>query len=375
MIKEVIFFCYGDSTNASTWSNVPFLFTKTLEKKGILVRRVNINIYHRIGKLYNYLVKQALNVFFPNHQYSFIRTIIFKHLVNKKIKRSLELYTNAELCIFTCFDFYNKFNKKPTLLFSDWTYEILIKERLDRKPYFFEKRFISQQKEAINNSQYIVSLFPICTQKMKNCYPKANIQYLGNNVINSLYNGIIDVEKTIFEKCNSKKILFIGSSKYKEGAKILIDAIKLLPNIYELHIIGMEKHMFRTTSDNIYFYGYLHKDIEEENKIYYDLLLSSKVVVNPTPTWAGYSSIIEAMYFYNPIVVSPFDDFVREFGEKLDFGLYNYHNTIECLMSNLINILDSNPEYYKGLCMNAHNAVKEYTWDNYVNRILNLLTQ
>ena len=41
-IEEVIFFTYGDSSDASTWSNVPYLFTRTLEKKGITVRRVNL---------------------------------------------------------------------------------------------------------------------------------------------------------------------------------------------------------------------------------------------------------------------------------------------------------------------------------------------
>ena len=42
MIKEIIFFSMGDSNKISTWSNVPFLFCKELEQKGILVRRIDI---------------------------------------------------------------------------------------------------------------------------------------------------------------------------------------------------------------------------------------------------------------------------------------------------------------------------------------------
>ena len=50
-VKEVIFFTYGDSSKASTWSNVPFLFTKTLEGKGIKVDRIDLTqtpMYQRL---------------------------------------------------------------------------------------------------------------------------------------------------------------------------------------------------------------------------------------------------------------------------------------------------------------------------------------
>lgn len=42
--KEVIFFTKGDSADISTWSNVPYFFTRTLEEKGVTVHRVNMTI-------------------------------------------------------------------------------------------------------------------------------------------------------------------------------------------------------------------------------------------------------------------------------------------------------------------------------------------
>lgn len=42
MIREVTVFSPGDSRSLTCWSNVPCLFTKSLESKGIKVNRVNI---------------------------------------------------------------------------------------------------------------------------------------------------------------------------------------------------------------------------------------------------------------------------------------------------------------------------------------------
>ena len=42
MNKKIIFISHGDSNDASSWSNIPFLFSKTLEEKGYDLVRVNI---------------------------------------------------------------------------------------------------------------------------------------------------------------------------------------------------------------------------------------------------------------------------------------------------------------------------------------------
>jgi len=42
-IKEVLFLCYGDSNDITTWSNVPYLFARELEHRGIIVRRIDLN--------------------------------------------------------------------------------------------------------------------------------------------------------------------------------------------------------------------------------------------------------------------------------------------------------------------------------------------
>lgn len=372
-LKEIIFCCYGDSTNASTWSNVPYLFTKTLENKGIIVRRVDLNVFPFLTKLYRHTIFRILNIFYPQHQYSFQRTAIFQFFVNQKIKRAVRIFNKADFCIFTCFDFCNKYGRVPSLLFCDWTYEVLIRDRLGRELYPFEKRFSKQQDKAINRAEYIVSLFPVCTETMKKKYPYSNISYLGGNVINSLFKGKIDVTKTIEKKFCSNRILFIGAPKYKEGLQLLVNSLNKLQNVCELHVIGMERYHVNNAPHNVIFHGYLRKDVESERKLYYDLVLSAKMLVNPTEKWAGYSSTIEVMSFYTPVIVSRYEDFVKEFSEDINFGIYNDDFTIESLAKNINAVLNYSKEEYFNSCMNAHHVVNSYTWDSYVDRLLNLI--
>lgn len=375
MIKEIIFFCYGDSEKASTWSNVPYLFTKTLEKKGITIRRIDISPNELLAKIWNVLIVCLISILYPKHIYTFDRTNFFIYLTNKKIKKSVMKYSHADYCIFTCFDFYNKYNDIPTLLFCDWTYKILIIDRLKRKPYPFELRYSHQQEQAIDSANHVVSLFPVCAKIMKEQYPSAHISYLEKNVINSFYSKRLDEECIIENKVISHSLLFIGGKKYLEGAQKLIDALncpilRKYPKL-ELNIIGLKKEWLTNCPDNVHCYGYLKKDIEDQRKLYYDLLLSSKVMVNPTPLWAGYSSTIEAMFFYTPVIISPYKDFVNEFGEKIDFGVYNEEFTKECIAQNICSVIE-NPQYSQ-MCQRAHEKVKDYTWECYVDKLLSLI--
>ena len=42
MIQSITVYSNGDSNDLATWSNVPYLFCRALEKRGIKVYRVNI---------------------------------------------------------------------------------------------------------------------------------------------------------------------------------------------------------------------------------------------------------------------------------------------------------------------------------------------
>lgn len=369
-MREIIFFSIGNSSDVSTWSNVPYLFAKQLEKRGIILRRVNLHIGKNVRILYNRTLFLLLNIIYPKHEYSFERTFLYRFIVNRLIKKSVKKYSSADFCIFFGYNFYNKFNNIPSLLFGDWTYEILIHERLNREFYWFEKLYSKREETIINSANIIISLFPKCADRIKEQCPEANVFYLGNNVINSLYEEELDDNRILSIKNSSKKILFIGQSKYIEGAKLLIESLKIISkdDNYELHIIGMDASLFENLPFNVFCHGYLRKDNIKERKLYYDLLISAKVLINPTPLWAGYSSIVEGMFFYTPIVVTPFKDFVDEFGINIDFGVYNEIFSAEVLSQNILSVIHSHN--YLGFCKRAHERVKNYTWDNYIDKLL-----
>ena len=382
-IKEILFFSRGDSNIASTWSNVPYLFTKHLEEKGITVRRINIESHTLFNKLlekiWNHLIFKFLNLKFKGIHYQYLRSFHSNKVSYSIIKKEITKYPKADFCIFIGYEYINKFNSIPSMLFGDWTLEILIKERENREPFFIEKKLIENENNNINSAAIVVSLFSQCKESMKRINPLANIVAYDKNVINNLYEGTIEKESILELKNQAKNILFIGRENYLEGAKLLVKSFHELykeDRSLQLHIIGLtQKHFESLPIDNVCFHGFLRKDVEEEKNLYYDLLLKAKVVINPTPIWGGYSSIIESMFFYTPIIISPFKEFVSEFGQDINFGIYNKHFDAKSLISSIKEIIFLPYEKYKLMAMNAHKSVESYTWDSYVNKIINSMEE
>lgn len=373
IVKQILFFCYGDARSASTWSNVPYCFVKALEKRGISVECVDIKPDARIDRIWNSTVKHFINLLCRNNDYYFERSWLAERISYHKIKKAVRGNAKADLCIFTSFSYWNKFDSRPSLLLCDWTYEMLITERFHRQPFWVEKRYVLQQKKAICNASLVVSLFNKSAETMKKKYPSANICWPGINVINNLYDVVVD-DRLIGIKKENDIVLFVGKPSYLSGAKMLAVAMteiwKFHPTI-ELHCIGITKEQLGVDDKRIVCHGYLRKDVPEECSKYYDLMCRAKVFCNPTPEWAGFSSTIEAMFFYTPVVVSKYDNFVKEFGSCIEFGRYNTNFDVEPLANDILSVLDALD--YRQICYIAHDTVASYTWDEYVSRILAFL--
>lgn len=375
-IKEVIFFSYGDSADASTWSNVPYLFTRTLEKKGITVRRVNLyEGLNGITDVADKIIRAEKKILRSKSTFRFKMSRIFTALVYRNIKRAVKAYPDAGLCIFACFDFYNKFSDTPTLLFGDWTLEILVRDRLLREPDSPEARYISHQNKVMAKAEHVISLFPHSQRLMLKYCPESEARHMGMNVINDMNPQPLAasaIDTIIGNKRDAGKILFIGNIRYIDGARRLVEAFKHIRRqlpAATLDIIGMTAHDLAAESiEGIRCHGYLRKDVPAEAELYYSLLTQASVLVNPTHGWAGYSSTIKAMYYYTPIVIAPYDDFTTEFGKDISFGEFQESDSSENLARTILSVLTS--ENYTRMCRDAHNAVAGYTWDRYVDKIL-----
>ena len=136
-----------------------------------------------------------------------------------------------------------------------------------------------------------------------------------------------------------------------------------------VHIIGMNREDFPDAPVNFTFHGYLNKTIDNQRNKYYNLLSDAKLIINPNPVWAGYSSIIEAMYFFTPVIVTPFNQFKTEFGPSINFGKYCEPSS-ESVSSAIKGILNLSHKEYSAMSLNAHADVADYTWSNYVDKML-----
>lgn len=376
-IKVINVYTFGDAAIARTWSNVPFLLCKTLEEKGYKVNRINIvqnrwlqAIYHRL--IHIPLIKIGLRkkdtIYHYNHSY-----INYK-LTSTKIKWLAKKFNDANLNLFTNFSFVDEFNGKPNVLFCDWDITIAIVDKLGRKPYSEELGAIRRQKSVIEKADLLVSMFADASRQMKLTHATDKIHHLNQNVINNLYPFSLNPSLIMERKRISKDLLFIGTDKYLKGATLLVEVFDSLRHLFpdlKLHLVGIKKADLKSVPEGVICYGYLDKSNPNESAIYYELLKNARMFINPTPLWGAYSATVEAMFFFNPVIVAPYGEFVNDFGDDIDFGQYCYKFEHEYLKTCILSIIhDIN---YDTLCSNAHKAVEKFTWSNYVDKLLDLI--
>ncbi len=372
-IKELTVFSVGDSRRLSSWSNVPYFFTETLISKGIKVNRVNLERTF-VGKVLNKSVWAALNFLNKNNYYSYSRSLVHYLNVRFKIRRAVARYPKSDAHIFLTFSFSSVgLTDRPTVLFCDWTYDHHFKYFLRQQPSAMESMSIAREDQQIEAADLVFVLFPGVAEYMKQRYSNPKIFYLGN-VVNTLLN--VSEAHVLAQKAASQEILFIGGSKYLEGAKQLIETYKRLktrrPSLV-LNIVGMRDREFDNLPDGVHCHGYLDKENADQRALYYDLLIRAKALVNTTPKWGAFSATLEAMHFYTPVITTPYPEFVETFGEQIDFGCYFSGQSVHTLSAVTESILDD--PLYDGLCWRAHDAVSDFTWSAYIDKVLLKLNQ
>ena len=370
MKKEILVFTQGDSSLVKTWSNVPYFFTSTLEKKGYIVHRVNTERF----RLFTRCINKTMRVVFKSVTIDVHTMKIYRKFVNKIMEKAIIKYPNSALIISMDFNYSGAQITKdiPSLIYCDWTYEYLITQIQNRKPNIIERRTIALQNKQVEISNYVIALFPGVCEYMKKIYKNKNIYYIGNVINSDLY----DVkETTIDEKLKSLSIVFIGGYKYKAAAEALIKAIELYnknnDESVKLDIIGMKQMGFEV-NEFTKWYGYLDKNNPNQKKLYYDIIRKSKVCINTYEQWAGFSSLVEAMYFYTPIITFPFGEMVETFGEKIEFGYYCKKNDALLIYNYISKIFKQDNKEYINMCLDAHKQVKDFTWSRYIDKLLEI---
>lgn len=377
MSKKILFVCYGDSTSPKAWSNVPYLFSENLKKLGFEIIRLDISPNEKHEKWWDQYPGRILSRFFKTQQYSYLKTPFSRFIANWKIKKVIKNHPDLYFTIFLSFDFYNKFNTIPSLIFHDWSYDMIILDRLKRQPFFFEKWFINYQNKAFNNSEIVISLFQDAQKIIAERHGKY-VHHLGSNVVNDINFNKLSPQEIIARKQKSQQLLMIGSTKYLEGGRKLVQAFRILQKEFpelELNFVNLPKdRLFLEESDkNIKCYGYLDKGDPEQNKQYYELLTSTKILVNPSEIWAAYSSTVECMFYYTPIIIKPYDAFAMDYGQKNDFGVYLENTEVSTIVDGIRSVLVMDENEYSTVCNRAHDLVKDQTWEHYTKKVVALM--
>jgi glycosyltransferase involved in cell wall biosynthesis len=373
-IREVTVYTNEDSKLLSSWSNVPFFFTEALISKGIKVNRVDLSQSPILSQAYNKSIRRIFKIVNRHNSYTYFRTLLHFLIVRSRIRRAIRQFEHSQAHIFLTFSFSSAgLTEKPSVLFCDWTYDFYINYFENRKPDLLEHMGIIREDSQIEAANLVFPLFPNVAQYMRKRYKNKNIFYLGN-VVNSYYEA--PLANSLVDRPKTNDLLFVGGRKYIDGARTLIQAYSELKNDYpdlQLHIIGMSEKEFGPLPDGITCYGYLDKGKEKERELYYSLFQKAKVFVNTTPKWGAFSAAVEAMFYYIPVIVTPFNEFVETFGEEIGFGLYCENNSVSLLSSTIRKVLDH--KSYPSLCSQAHEAVRDFTWSAYIDKVLKIMEE
>jgi glycosyltransferase involved in cell wall biosynthesis len=369
-IKEVTVFSTGDSRQLNLWSNIPFFFTTALESAGTIVNRVDISPDRFTSSLYSKSF-WVLRKLMPGTTYDFFRSGIHFKRVHKAFRKAHNEYPASQVDVVLSFSFCPKSDiHRSTVLLGDWTYDYYFRHLLGRRPDQLEARSIAREDSQIKQADFVFSLFPGASRYMSERYSR-DVNYIGNAV-----NSLCEPQpENIQRKEKSREILFVGDKKYLDAVRFLIEAYSIMkasdPGL-KLNIIGINQQSFASLPAGVTCFGYLDKSVEEQASLYYSLLASASVFVNPDPVWGPFQALLEAMHHYTPVVTTPFKEFINVFGRNIPFGSY-VAKVSPTSFASAIGLVLGRPDY-SSICQAAHDAVSSFSWAGLVSRMLSTIS-
>lgn len=371
-IRRLLVVSTEDSTKLSSWSNVPYLFCKNLESKGIVINRLTLKESMLLRRIVAGAQKLLGAFGGRKSTWSYSRSATYFRSARKQIDRALK-QCEVDAVLILSFSYGPSFPLiVPLFMFGDWSYGYAIERQRERVPNKYESLSIEREHNLIAAADDVFVLFPLAEKYLRGALPQQNTHYLGN-VINAVEQP---AEADINLKRSSFSLLFVGKPHYLEGAQQLIDAYRELKKKFPqlvLNIVGMGKEFFGNLPEGVFCHGYLDKGNPMQRAQYYSLLRGAKLFVNSNPRWASFSAALEAMYFYTPLVSSAYTEMEETFGKNISFGSY-YQSDADQPLHQLIETLMTD-KAYESKARNAHVAASPFSWTAYVERFLNVINK
>jgi glycosyltransferase involved in cell wall biosynthesis len=366
---DLTVFTVGDSRKISTWSNVPYFFTRTLERQGHRVHRVDIGPDPVLKLAYDLVWNTWCTLTGRPSEHEYFRSRINHALTSWQIERAMRRRPNNHN-IFLTFSFGANRDRRPYTLFCDRTFEKQIDYLAGRSARPLEERTVERERRNLREAEHVVSLFPEMARELKVTYGN-KVKYYGNVV--NLDLEVSDADGILAEKERSIELVFIGGDKYRPGLELLVQAVAELnarggPSI-TVHVIGMKRGDLRQAPANVIFHGYLDKAVPEQRQRYSEILRKAYLFVNPSPKWASFSASCEAMFLYTPVVIFPYAEFMETFGPEANVGAFLREES-PAHIADVIAELVQDRARWRTKAHAAHAAVKHFTWDAYVQRFV-----
>jgi len=368
-----IFFCTtAPSRNYKSWSNIPYLLHKNLEKRGYVVKNYVMREVEPLKTVFNLPIR-VLNKFFKlGTTYFYVRTPVhffFTYLYSHFIGL---MSAKRDVMVVQGFSYPLHNGKNRQILLGDWPSEYLFEKFLKRTPSRLERKSIDRENSVIEAADAVITLFPNVREYMLRKYKNKNIYCFGN-VVN--VDDDVELPADIRDrKLNSKRFLFVGQPFYLPGALELIAAARNLRQQgleCEVDIIGIDPSLIGVEYEWLTVHGYLDKEKPDDKQKYYKLLSDARIFVNTTPGWSGFQALLEAMYFHNPIVARP-NESLNSYFSNLTTVAHIVEEGGPSLESILVDSLTDRARYQQ-MSDAAREAVESSTWDNFTTEFIGLL--
>jgi len=374
-VHRVILCADGDSSDINLWSNIPYLLGAELERRCIELIRVNLQAPWLVRRLWRYSFGIRHKLRHWHTSVDFYRSQTNHWLTTRCLNQAIQRHGGpGTILINLSISAAPTLSTIPVVLLSDWSYHHYITTHLGRQPDRSEQATIGRDSAAMDRASLVVLLFPESAARLQQQIPAGRFRFLGHVINDHPLAPQSPLEPPAARPHRPWRLLFVGRPRYQEGLDLLLKALSLLPadQSVKLDVIGIGEGSLSTTSETqpqVKLHGYLNKADPTQRNTFYRLLNEADLILNTSSQWGGFSATVEAMHRYTAVLTAPYAEFQTIFGNEISFGHYLYELTPAAVAHAIsAEIQDTDIIIEHQTC--APNAVQDFTWTLFVDRLL-----
>lgn len=373
--SKCIFVCDGDASSVDLWSNIPFLLASELKRRKIQLVFLDLSSPWLLRRLWKYALGFRHKLLYWNTSFDFYRSRTNSYLATRRLNLAVRRHGGPNtILINLSISAAPTRSTIPVVLLSDWCYHHYITEHLGRQPDRSEQATIDRDSAAMARASLVVLLFPESAARLQRKIITGRFRFLGH-VINDHPLAPTPPEQPPAATPHSPwRLLFVGRPRYSDGLELLLQALAQLPDdlAMQLDVIGINPQEMAVPPElqqTVRLHGYLSKADSAHRATYYTLLNQADLVINASSCWGGVSATVEAMHRRTSVLTAPYGEFQAIFGNTIPFGAYLGELTPTALAAAIITQLQD-PVRLAEQQQAASEAVQEFTWERFVDRLL-----